>query len=72
MLEKSWEREIGIRHGGITGFEVKIGRDGGISEPGTGPSYNCMGHEVDINYSHSFTLNKNFFKTAGQQTYNHP
>ena len=28
-----------MRHGGITGFEVKIGRDGGIYEPGTGPSY---------------------------------
>ena len=27
-----------MRHGGITGFEVKIGRDGGIFEPGTGPS----------------------------------
>ena len=27
-----------MRHGGITGFEVKIGRDGGIPEPGTGPS----------------------------------
>ena len=26
-------REIGMRHGGTTGFEVKlIGRDGGISE----------------------------------------
>ena len=30
--EKSREREIGMKHGGITGFEVKIGRDGGISE----------------------------------------
>jgi hypothetical protein len=29
-----------MRHGGITGFEVKIGRDGGIYEPGTGPSTN--------------------------------
>ena len=28
-----------MRHAGITGFEVKTGRDGGISEPGTGPSY---------------------------------
>jgi hypothetical protein len=27
-----------MRHGGITGFEVKIGRDGGIFKPGTGPS----------------------------------
>jgi hypothetical protein len=26
-----------MRHGGITGFEVKIGQDSGISEPGTGP-----------------------------------
>ena len=25
-------------HGGITGFEVKIGQDGGIPEPGTWPS----------------------------------
>jgi hypothetical protein len=37
MLNKR-EREIGMRHGGITGFEVKIGLDGGILEPGTGPS----------------------------------
>ena len=36
--EKSREWEIGMKHGGITGFEVKIGRDGGISEPSTGPS----------------------------------
>ena len=43
MFEKSREREIGMRHGGITGFEVKIGRDGGISEPGTGPSL-CYVH----------------------------
>jgi hypothetical protein len=27
-----------MRHGGITGFEVNIVLDGGISEPGTGPS----------------------------------
>jgi hypothetical protein len=26
-----------MRHGGITELVVKIGRDGGISEPGTGP-----------------------------------
>ena len=28
-----------MRHGGVTGFEVKIGQDGRILEPGTGPSY---------------------------------
>ena len=31
-----------MRHGGIKGFEVKIGRDGGISEPGTGPSVRVL------------------------------
>jgi hypothetical protein len=43
VFENSREREIGMGHGGITGFEVKIGRDGGISEPGTGSSYQCSG-----------------------------
>jgi hypothetical protein len=31
-----------MRNGGITGFEVKIGRDGGIYEPGTGPSVDSL------------------------------
>jgi hypothetical protein len=34
--------EIGVRHGGIPEFEVNIRLDGGISEPGTGPSLACM------------------------------
>jgi hypothetical protein len=38
-----------MRHGGITGFEVKIGRDGGISEPSTGPSYIALFYITFIN-----------------------
>jgi hypothetical protein len=37
-----------MRLGGITGFEVKIGRDGGISEPGTGPSYMLQANTYNI------------------------
>ena len=38
VLEKRRELEIGMRHGGITGFYMKIGRDSEILEPGTDPS----------------------------------